>query len=74
MKSAIEQMCYGLRGTYESVKVTKRYTSIMGKACDADEALTKLLKEDSEEGRLYLASRGKNCMRRKHASMAQIMS
>lgn len=38
MKSAIEQMCYGLRGTYESVKVTKRYTSIMGKVCDADEA------------------------------------
>ena len=53
MKSAIEQMCYGLRGTYESVKVTKRYTSIMGKVCDADEALTKLLKAGSEEDRLY---------------------
>lgn len=53
MKSAIEQMRYGLRGTYESVKVTKRYTSIMGKVCDADEALTKLLKAGSEEDRLY---------------------
>ena len=48
MKSAIEQMCFGLRGTYESVRASEKYSQLMDKVCEFDDKLTEKLKDDKE--------------------------
>lgn len=53
MKSAIEQMCSGLRGTYESVQPTDKQSEIMSKVCETDNKLTELLKDDKEATELF---------------------
>ena len=53
MKSAIEQMCFGLRGTYESVKTSEKYSQLMDKVCQIDNKLTEKLKDDKEMIELY---------------------
>ncbi|MGN1137327.1 MAG: DUF6809 family protein [Oscillospiraceae bacterium] len=53
MKSAIEQMCSGLRGTYESVQPTDKQSEIMSKVCEADTKLTAMLKSNIEATELY---------------------
>ena len=53
MKSAIEQMCSGLRGTYESVQPTDKQSEIMSKVCEADTKLTEMLKDDKEATELF---------------------
>ena len=53
MKSAIDQMLYGLRGTYESVQASENYSRLMGKVCEIDNKLTQKLKEDKEAAELY---------------------
>lgn len=54
MKSAIEQMCAGLRGTYESVHTTEKYSQLMENVCQLDYKLTEKLKDDKEAAELYL--------------------
>lgn len=53
MKSAIEQMCFGLRGTYESVRASNKYSQLMDKVCEFDDKLTEKLKDDKEAAMLY---------------------
>lgn len=53
MKSAIEQMCFGLRGTYESVRASEKYSLLMGKVCEVDDKLTEKLQDDKEAAELY---------------------
>ena len=45
MKSAIEQMCFGLRGTYESVRPSEKYFRLIEKVCKADNKLIEKLKD-----------------------------
>lgn len=52
MKSAIEQMCFGLRGTYESVRTSEKYSLLMGKVCEVDDKLTEKLKDNKEAAEL----------------------
>ena len=53
MKSAIEQMCFGLRGTYESVRPSEKYSQLMDKVCEFNNKLTEKLKDDKEAAELY---------------------
>ena len=53
MKSAIEQMCFGLRGTYESVRASEKYSQLMDKVCEFDDKLTEKLKYDKESAELF---------------------
>lgn len=53
MKSAIEQMCFGLRGTYESVRTSEKYSQLMDKVCEVDDKLTEKLKNDKAAEELY---------------------
>lgn len=53
MKSAIEQMCFGLRGTYESVRTSEKYSQLMDKVCEVDDKLTEKLKNDKAVEELY---------------------
>lgn len=53
MKSAIEEMCFGLRGTYESVRTSGKYSQLMDKVCEVDNKLTEKLKNDKAAEELY---------------------
>ena len=51
--SAIWQMFYLQRGNYENVKLTKRYTKVLGELADLDENFIKLIERDSKLLKLY---------------------
>lgn len=53
MKSVIDEMCFGLRGTYESVRTSEKYFRLMDKVCKADNKLIEKLKDDEDAAKLY---------------------
>ena len=51
--SAIRQMFYVERGSFEKIKVSKEYVKVLGELADLDENFIKLIESDSKLLKLY---------------------
>ena len=51
--SAIRQMFYVERGSFEKIKVSNKYVKVLGELADLDENFIKLIERDSKLLKLY---------------------